>query len=158
MGINPPSLYASFGDKRALFQEAVQRYRSRYAAFIPSALAEAPTARDALEQVLWQAAVEYTDPSHPPGCLVASAGTNCGPDSADVRESLRAGRHATQQAIKDRIEDDVRAGRLPDGTDPAALAAFYAAVLQGMSTQARDGGSTADLRHIADAAMRCWPV
>ncbi len=27
MGINPPSLYAAFGDKEHLFLEAVERYR-----------------------------------------------------------------------------------------------------------------------------------
>jgi len=29
MGINPPSLYAAFGDKEKLFLEAVERYQQQ---------------------------------------------------------------------------------------------------------------------------------
>jgi AcrR family transcriptional regulator len=40
MGINPPSLYAAFGDKRTLFTEAVERYQRHNGAFAARALAE----------------------------------------------------------------------------------------------------------------------
>src|SRR5438067_996516 len=76
MGINPPSLYAAFGDKRQLFSEAVRRYRDTHGSFGPRAL-EQPTARAAVSMLLHLTAAEYTDPSHPPGCLIISGATNC---------------------------------------------------------------------------------
>jgi AcrR family transcriptional regulator len=39
-----------------------------------------------------------------------------------------------------------------------ALAAFYAAVLQGMSATARDGGSREAIERIARIAMLSWPT
>lgn len=47
MGIRPPSLYAAFGDKSALFGEVVDRYREGHGAYATRALAEEPTARAA---------------------------------------------------------------------------------------------------------------
>src|ERR1700674_5103645 len=48
MGINPPSLYAAFGDKEHLFLEAVERYQAKRGDECP--YAEAPTAGRASEQ------------------------------------------------------------------------------------------------------------
>ncbi|HEX2314642.1 MAG TPA: TetR/AcrR family transcriptional regulator [Thermomonospora sp.] len=158
MGIRPPSLYAAFGDKRRLFDEAVARYQRTHGAFTARALAEEPTARRAVERVLREAAVEYSDPAHPPGCMVVSAATNCGPESAEVETSLRDLRERSKQAIVSRIREDVAAGRLPPGTDAEGLGAFYAATIQGMSRQAQDGATAKELLRIAELAMAAWPT
>lgn len=50
MGISAPSLYAAFGDKRALFDEVVAVYRQHYGGFLHRALAEEPTARRGVER------------------------------------------------------------------------------------------------------------
>ena len=44
MGINRPSLYATFGNKEALFRKVLDRYSERQTAYLRSALEE-PTAR-----------------------------------------------------------------------------------------------------------------
>ncbi|PZG13958.1 TetR/AcrR family transcriptional regulator [Nonomuraea aridisoli] len=157
MGIRPPSLYAAFGDKRRLFEEAVRRYQETYGAFTTRALAEEPTGRAAIERVLREAAAEYASSEHPAGCLVITGAVNCGPESAEVEDLLRGFREDAKAAIKRRIDDDLAAGRLPAGTDTAGLATFYAAVIQGMSTQSRDGASHADLLRVAELAMSAWP-
>ncbi|WP_336210845.1 TetR/AcrR family transcriptional regulator [Nonomuraea sp. LPB2021202275-12-8] len=158
MGIRPPSLYAAFGDKRRLFEEVVRRYQEVYGSFSTRALAEEPTGRQAVERVLREAASEYTDPGHPPGCLIITAAVNCGPESAEVEEGLRQGREASKAAIRARIDGDMAAGLLPPETDTAALAAYYAAVIQGMSTQARDGTGREELERVAELAMLAWPA
>ncbi|MEV4459691.1 TetR/AcrR family transcriptional regulator [Microbispora sp. NPDC049633] len=155
MGINPPSLYAAFGDKRRLFGEAVRRYQETHGAFAARALAGEPAARAAVERLLREAAEVYTDPAHPPGCMVISAGVNT--SDPGVIEELRAHREAGKAAIRRRVERDVEAGLLAPETDAPALATFYAAVIQGMSTQARDGATREDLQVVAALAMRAWP-
>lgn len=55
------------------------------------------------------------------------------------------------------IQKDVGAGVLPPGTDAAALARHTAAVIQGMSQQARDGAGREELESLAEVAMRAWP-
>ncbi|MER6997047.1 TetR/AcrR family transcriptional regulator [Streptomyces sp. NPDC000410] len=157
MGINPPSLYGAFGDKRKLFTEAVRHYGQTYGAFGGRALAEEETAHAAVRRLLHEAAQEYTDPGHPPGCMVITAATNCTPAAEDVKAELRTLREASKHAIREKILADQRAGHLAASVDAAALAMFYAAALQGMSTQACDGAGRSDLERLADIAMTAWP-
>ncbi|MFJ4523460.1 TetR/AcrR family transcriptional regulator [Streptomyces sp. NPDC088810] len=154
MGINPPSLYAAFGDKRQLFDEAVQLYRRTYGARLP----QGPDARSAISTLLRHIAADYTDPSHPPGCIIITGATNCAPGSQDVKDKLRAMREETKASIAACIRTDVTAGRLPADTDADGLAAFYAAVVQGMNQQAVDGASRETLERVVDAAMAAWPA
>lgn len=155
MGIGAPSLYAAFGDKQALFAEVVAEYGTRYGSFTDRALAEEPTARAAVARTLREAAVEYTVPGRPHGCLVIHAATNC--TSPEVEESLRARRNANLAAFERRIEADIAAGELPADLDAAALARHTGAVIQGMSQQARDGASRQELAALAEIAMTIWP-
>ena len=71
MGIASPSLYAAFGDKQRLFEEAVERYASGPGAVVATALLE-PTAREAIERTLIDAARLYTAAERPPGCLIVN--------------------------------------------------------------------------------------
>lgn len=154
MDIRPPSLYAAFGDKRGLFDEVVAAYQADNTPVIAESLA-APTAREGMERLLNALAEDYTDPAHPPGCLVISAAVNVTDEG--VRDALRAHRERTKAVLAARIAEDVEAGLLPPDTDAKELAAFIAAVVQGMSTQARDGAGREELRAIASRAMRAWP-
>ncbi|CAM5503785.1 TetR/AcrR family transcriptional regulator OS=Streptomyces tendae OX=1932 GN=GUR47_14645 PE=4 SV=1 [Streptomyces tendae] len=155
MDIGAPSLYAAFGDKRSLFEEVVQEYGVRYGSFGDRALAEEPTARAGIERMLREAAVEYTAPGRPHGCLVIHAAANC--STAEVEESLRERRNANIAAIERRIGADVDAGLLPPDTDAAALARYTGAMIQGMSQQARDGAGRTELEALAEIALSVWP-
>jgi AcrR family transcriptional regulator len=157
LGIGAPSIYAAFGDKRALFLQAVDRYLATYAAFTVRALAEEPHARDAVERLLREAAAAYTRPDRPHGCLLTTAATNCSPQSADIATRLRELRAQGARALTDKITDAARTGELPAHTNAHTLATFYGAVLKGMSAQARDGAARTDLEQIAETALLAWP-
>ncbi|MGW0928119.1 TetR/AcrR family transcriptional regulator [Streptomyces sp. NPDC002644] len=157
MGISPPSLYAAFGDKRALFSEVVERYGGSFGAFMESALDGEDDPRAGFARMLDEAAVSYTSPEHPAGCLVISAATNYSPQTADVERTLRERRVANVRSFEARLRDAEAGGSLPEGTDTRALAVYFAAVVQGMSQQARDGATTAELRRAAEYAMAAWP-
>ncbi|MFD3418121.1 TetR/AcrR family transcriptional regulator [Streptomyces decoyicus] len=157
MGIGAPSLYAAFGDKRALFDEVVAEYGRHYGGFLSRAVAEEPTARRGVERGLREAAVEYTLPGRPRGCLVISAALNISPASSEVAASLREKRLSNVREIAEAVRADIASGELPPGTDPGALAAFVGAVIQGMSQRARDGAERTELEAIAELALKAWP-
>ncbi|MFE7525353.1 TetR/AcrR family transcriptional regulator [Kitasatospora sp. NPDC057542] len=158
MGIRPGSLYAAFGDKQSLFEEVVRQYRrSPAGAFVAAALKEAPTAYDAFARILREAAAIYPDPSHPAGCLVISAATNVTPQDAGIQEHLRELRNGNLRTFEARLRQARQDGELPPEADPQALAGYFGTVLQGMSQQARDGATAADLARTAELALRAWP-
>lgn len=156
MGIGPPSMYAAFGDKRRLFEEAINHYMKNYGAFMARSFQE-PNVYDAVARMLLQAADMFTHSDHPPGCMLITATTNCSPESAPVQERLRSIRAYTARTLEGKFAEAIASGQLPTHADARALALFFSATLQGMSAQARDGASRAELRAVARTALRAWP-
>jgi AcrR family transcriptional regulator len=155
MGINPPSLYAAFGDKEQLYLEAVARYVARRREACP--YADEPTARQAIEKLLTYIATELARPCNPRGCMMAMAVATTSGSSQQLQSTLAKQRAEQRARLKARIDQGLEAGELPPGTDTAALADFYATVISGMSLQARDGASSKTLMATVEAAMRAWP-
>jgi len=157
MGITPPSLYTAFGDKEQLFLEAIERYSIDYGSAGVRALDEEPTARGAIERWLLQAASEFTRPSHPKGCMVLMAATNCSTAAGRVQAALLLRRTEAIAKVGRRIQGGIDTGELPPDTDASDLANFYATIYQGMSMQAKDGSTRASLLATVRTAMRAWP-
>lgn len=157
MGVTPPSLYTAFGSKERLYQEALDRYGASYGSFTARALAEEPTARHAVERILRESVAIYSEGPAPRGCMLASGAVACAPEHTLVAADLSRRRLATISTIKARFDRAVTEGELAPSTDTEALAAFYAAVVQGLSIQARDGVDRDVLDAIAATALRAWP-
>jgi len=157
MGINRPSMYATFGNKEELFRMVLDRYAQSDGAYGQEGLSE-PTARGAIEQVLISAARLLSDPKHPRGCLLVQGALACGDESNAVRRELCSRRAAGEAAIRERLERAKAEGDLPAGADAAELAGYVTAVLHGMSVHAASGASREKLRGIAERAMVAWPA
>lgn len=145
MGVTPPSLYAAFGDKNSLFEEASTVYFRRTCEAVDAAAA-LPSAHDAISRVLVETARAHTDASTPPGCLMLT------------EPRLTAQREVLHERLKDRLDRGVRDDDLPATTRTDHLASFLVAVLRGMSGRARDGGTAEDLLAIARTAMCALPA
>lgn len=158
MGITAPSLYTAFGDKERLFLEAIERYGKGPGSYMQRALNEEPTARRAMQRLLDEAAVELTQPSHPLGCMMVMATTNCSVAAEHIQEALVKRRALGLGIIQARIQRGIDEGDVPATTDAAALASFYVTVYQGMSMQAKDGATCESLMASVEMAMRSWPA
>lgn len=158
MGIAPPSLYAAFGSKEALFREALALYGQRYGGFLGDTMSAPGPARAAVEQMLLGAARQFASADHPLGCMVAAGELQASAANEALVAEVTRQRQAAQQAIRRRLEAARKAGELPADTDTATLAAFYAMVIQGMAVQARDGAKLAMLKRMALMAMKAWPA
>ena len=156
MGVTSPSIYAAFGDKRRLFLEAVDRYLTGPVT-AKSIIADAATARDAAAGLLHASVAGFTGADTPPGCLLASATISCSAAAMDVQKALAARRQGIEADLRARILQALAIGELPAGTDAEALAGHVMAVIQGLSTLARDGASRQKLTRVADIAMKAWP-
>jgi AcrR family transcriptional regulator len=156
MGINPPSLYAAFGNKAELFRQAVDRYEAKVAAYADEALRK-PTAREVALALLTGAADVRSGESHPPGCLMVQGALASGEAAEPLRAELAARRAAGVEEIRARFERARAAGDLSPDADPAALARFVAAVIYGMAVQSAGGATRAELQKVIDTAMQAWP-
>ena len=157
MGIAPPSLYAAFGSKEALFREALAAYGERYAGFLSETMSAPGPVRAAVMQMLLRAARQFANAEHTLGCMVAAGELQASPANAALLVEVTGLRQAAQQAIRSRLEAARKAGELPADADIATLAAFFAMTIQGMAVQARDGAKPALLKRLAELAMQVWP-
>lgn len=148
MGISAQSLYAAFGSKEALYREAMDMYRTTDGGFPTDALSDAH-AITALQRLVKDAAVAFARPETP-GCMIAIA-----PDGDADGTLTTFGRELRAigvARIADRLVKGVADGQVRSDADTAAWARFIASIVQGLSSQARDGHSPAMLQSTAEAA------
>ncbi|MGY8705704.1 TetR/AcrR family transcriptional regulator [Bradyrhizobium sp. 18BD] len=153
MGINPPSLYACFGNKEGLLKAALDRYTKLRGVWMDEVVA-APTARDVAERMLMGIAEKQTDPANPPGCLLVQGGIACGTGSENVPFELAARRAQNEDQLRDRFVRAQADGDLKPGADPAALARYVSAVSVGMGVMASSGADREALRQVASVAVQ----
>lgn len=156
LGVKPSSVYSAFGDKKGLFLDAIGLYLAGPVTS-DSIIDEAPSARAAACELLRVAAIGFTGKDTPPGCLLASSAISCSDSANDVRLELAAIRRAIEARLRAKILASIEQQALPDDTDADSLAAMTMAVIQGMSTLARDGATRDKLLAVGHAAMRAWP-
>jgi AcrR family transcriptional regulator len=156
MGINPPSLYAAFGNKQTLFLKAVDRYVEEPAQARRDALA-APTAREAVERLLRLSADLPTRTRNAPGCLLVHGALACGEGAEPVRRELALRRAAGEAELRERLEIAKADGDLPADAEPAALARYLSTLIQGMAVQAQGGATRKELLEVVDMALKSWP-
>ena len=156
MGINPPSLYAAFGNKEKLFKKALDRYEDLRDQILKEAFA-APTAREAVTRLLEGTAERLSDKCNPRGCLMVQGALSGGEECEAVKRDLASRRARVEALIRKRLRRAKREGDLPSDADAAALARFVATVMHGMAVQAAGGVAPKELRAIVNTALRAWP-
>ena len=156
MGINPPSLYAAFGNKEKLFKKALDRYEALRDQILEEAFA-APTAREAVTRLLEGTAERLSDKCNPRGCLMVQGALSGGEECEAVKRDLASRRARVEALIRKRLRRAKREGDLPSDADAAALARFVATVMHGMAVQAAGGVAPKELRAIVNTALRAWP-
>ena len=156
MGINRSSLYSTFGDKQALFEKAIGRYRSGPMAFLSQALAE-PTARKAIERLMRMIVDFLADPSHPKGCLTLQGGMACGTGAEDVKQVMIDWRKGVAQPILKRLQRAQSEGDLSRDIDVKDLARYIVVVMNGLGVQSVNGATRSEMNRTVDLALRALP-
>ncbi|MAX24601.1 MAG: TetR family transcriptional regulator [Phycisphaeraceae bacterium] len=156
MGINRPSLYAQFGNKKQLFLKAIDRYIQGPASPSAQAIAQ-PTARKVVEALLFNGIKTVSNPRTPHGCLLVQGALVCGDDAQDVCKELAKRRKAAITSLAERFEAAKVQGDLPAESDARTLASYVMAVVFGMAVQATHGVSRQDMTAVADWVLASWP-
>jgi AcrR family transcriptional regulator len=153
MGLNPSSIYAAFGDKHALFQLAVKRYMDSRAQYATKALEE-PTLEEVIRALFDNTVAFLTTPGHPPTCMTLAGAMGCSLDAAPARDLLTEIRKQNEVAIRKRLLQARKSGELPKNINVDDYTRYLSSILAGLSVQAANGSTKAELKRTSRMALR----
>jgi len=152
--MNRPSLYAAFGDKRALYLQTLDRYTERSKEGIAKALDPQLSLAEGLQRFYDSALASYLPSGDPArGCyLIGTAVTEALGDE-EVRTRLASALREFEEMVAERIQQARDDGELDATADPQALAMIALAVLYSMAIRSRAGESRAVLKSVVATAI-----
>jgi len=160
-GMNRPSLYGAFGDKRDLYLKALAHYWELSRVAMNEALAHDLPLRQALQRLYDKAlSIYFSGKEGPRGCFAIGTATTEAVHDAKIRSSLAEGFRMIDEAFEERIRLAQDQGELQRGADPAALAMLASATLHTLAIRSRAGTSHKVLQGIVDATLDviCGPA
>ena len=129
LGINPPSFYAAFGNKAALYKRVLDHWTGTGAIPLTDILRPDRPVAESLSALLEEAARRYAADPVAAGCLVLE-GTRC--NDPDAREAALSFNLAAEAVIREYI-----AARHPE--DAKRVTDFVSTTMSGLSAKARSG-------------------
>ena len=144
-GMNRPSLYAAFGDKRAMYFAGLESFASDVRQGIAEAL-DHDDLRTALEHFYHGAILQYTSGPVQRGCMAVCTATLEAAGDVEAQQFLSALLSDIEEALRARFE---KAFAGSAAIAPEVAARLAASVLHSLAIRARAGTSRAELEDVA---------
>lgn len=153
-GLGRSSLYAAFGDKRALLLKALDRYIERGGARIRRTLSDLPV-REGLEALLRLHVNEIAAGPGRRGCFIGNCSVELSRRDPEIQARVRAGLERNEAILREALSRARAGGQLPDSTDVDAVAKFLISSLQGLRVVGKSNADRASLEAISGIVLRC---
>ena len=160
-GMNRPSLYAAFGDKRDLYIKTLERYQKRSRAMTVDLLADSKSLREFLTRFYDGALDIYrAGGDDARGCYSISTAPAQATVDPGVRAFLNDSIRGTDAFLAEVIGKARERGEIAGSADPAALAQIATATLHTIAVRARVGAPRKELKALAATAIDliCGPA
>jgi TetR/AcrR family transcriptional regulator, copper-responsive repressor len=153
-GMNRPSLYGAFGDKRELYIKSYQRYRDDARAATVEIFRQEMPIRKRLEGIYGVALdIYFAGKEGPNGCFtVMTAGSEAVADP-DIRAMVLDALTDIDKAFASCFRRAKEKGELKDGADPAVLGQLASATLHTIAIRSRAGVPRKELEAIVNGAL-----
>ena len=157
-GMAKPGLYATFGDKEAIFARALNHYFDTLGAPMLQDFSNHPgNARSAIRSILESVAEAVTGGDYPCGCFVANSLV----ESSHLPDSLGALSKEMDDRRRDtflaRLEKAKDKGEFPEDANIRDLAEFLSGQVLAMAVMGRAGADRPTLKRFVDTAMSILP-
>lgn len=153
MGLNPSSIYAAFGDKHELFSLAVKRYVESRAQYATKALEE-PTLEKVVRALFDSTVAFLTTPGHPPTCMTLAGAVGCSVEATPARDIMTEIRIQNEVAMRTRFLQARKSGELSKEVNVDDYTRYLSSILAGLSIQAANGSTKAELKRTSQMALR----
>lgn len=153
-GMNRPSLYGAFGDKRELYIKSYQRYREDARASMVEIFRQEMPVRQRLERIFASALNIYlSGETGPRGCFTVVTAASEAVGDPEIRAMVIDGLTELDKAFMNCFRRAREKGELPESADPAALAQLASATVHSIAIRSRARVSRKDLEAIVKGAI-----
>lgn len=153
-GMNRPSLYGAFGDKRELYIRSYQRYREEARAAMVEIFRQEMPVRQRLERIFASALNIYlSGESGPRGCFTVVTAASEAVGDPEIRAMVLDGLAELDKAFANCFRRAREKGELPESADPAVLAQLASATVHSIAIRSRARVSRKDLEAIVKGAI-----
>lgn len=152
MGINKPSLYATYGNKEQLFIKTMELYDNRPNSYFYSAL-EKDTLIGMVEHMMMGAADQMSDTTQPHGCMLIQSAFASKEPTDLIKEAVTKKRQRMGGLVLERLERAKKAGELPETSDCSTLEDYMFTIVMGMSLHASNGATRKQLEGVAQLSL-----
>jgi TetR/AcrR family transcriptional repressor of nem operon len=151
-GHNRGSLYATFGDKRSLFIQALRRYDAVHRQAWVAALGETASPRRAILTAFEAVIAKVLKAGARDGCLLVNTALELSPHDPEISEIVRAGLAEMEGFFRRMIENGQAAGEIPTDLDAVETSRALLGLFIGLRVLSRSRPERALLRAIARQA------
>jgi AcrR family transcriptional regulator len=152
-GMNRPSLYGAFGDKRELFIKSYQRYREDARAAMAGIFRDELPIRQRLARIYAVALDIYLSGDSPRGCFTVMTAASEAVSDPDIRAMVLEGFAELDKAFAACFRRAREKGELPASADPAVLAQIASATIHTIAIRARARTPRKELEAIVNGAL-----
>jgi len=153
-GMNRPSLYGAFGDKRELYIKSYRRYREDARAAMVDIFRNEQPIRQRLARIYAIALDIYlSGESGPRGCFTVTTAASEAVADPDIRAMVLEGFGELDKAFAACFRLAKEKGELPEGADPAVLAQLASATIHTIAIRARARVPRQELEAIVAGAI-----
>ena len=156
MGINKPSLYAAFGNKEDLFNQAIHLYLNKHGMVHSAHLIEANLPlKNRIGNYLESIARMLTDPKLPKGCLICLSTSEVAGSRLPEQSSaeIKAINQNTAFSLTEFFENEKKLKNINANDDPDAMANYLLTLQFGLAVSARNGSDMECLMNVIEFSI-----
>ena len=154
-GLGRSSLYAAFGDKRALYLRALERYEEAAAQRVNDALARPVPVRESIAAFLGRLIDDIVAGPGRRGCFIGNCAAELARGDREAAAHVRRSHGRIETAFRDALARAQARGEIEAEADPRALARFLTSGIQGLRLVGKANPDRAVLDDIAAVMLRC---
>ncbi|MHC8492664.1 TetR/AcrR family transcriptional regulator [Thalassospira sp. SM2505] len=152
-GLNRASMYASFGDKKALFLRVLDHYSQKISTERFAKLREIENGREAIEATFRDTARNgCTDGKHK-GCLIVNSGMELAPHDPEIAAISHQAFRRVEDMFAAALTRGIKHGTVSKEKNVRALSRFLAGSIQGVQLMSRRGADRETLEDYTNTIL-----
>lgn len=153
MGLKRTSIYNAFGNKRALYQQALNKYLSTVLRRFLFVLNESATTREGIQQVLNEVLNLHFNKKHPGGCMIVLSLLESNQHDKDTNAQLDSALKQLCKAIVKRLQQGVEDGDIKNNLKCNTVGTQVTALITGMIVMAKANFPKKDLEKLIENSL-----